>query len=71
MDWLMKEGYGGAFIWTLDFDDFTGKFCGKGKYPIMSAINSKLAGSAPPIVVCILLTILLEDIFAILMFSQF
>lgn len=24
-------------IWSLDLDDFTGKFCNEGKYPLLSA----------------------------------
>ncbi|VDN39369.1 unnamed protein product [Gongylonema pulchrum] len=47
MDWLKQNGYGGAFIWCLDFDDFKGETCGKGPYPIMKAINDGLSGSAP------------------------
>ncbi|MCP9258719.1 Endochitinase [Dirofilaria immitis] len=42
MRWLKNEGYGGAFIWTLDFDDFKGANCGKGSYPLLNAINSEL-----------------------------
>ncbi|VIO90596.1 Endochitinase, putative [Brugia malayi] len=42
MKWLKEKGYGGAFIWALDFDDFTGKSCGKGPYPLLNAISSEL-----------------------------
>ncbi|VDP22940.1 unnamed protein product [Onchocerca flexuosa] len=42
MRWLKETGYGGAFIWALDFDDFKGTSCGKGPYPLLSAINSEL-----------------------------
>ncbi|CAG9538281.1 unnamed protein product [Cercopithifilaria johnstoni] len=42
MRWLKEKGYGGAFIWTLDFDDFKGRSCGKGPYPLMNVINSEL-----------------------------
>lgn len=45
MRWLKKEGYGGAFIWTLDFDDFKGTSCGKGPYPLLNAINDELGRS--------------------------
>lgn len=42
MKWLKEKGYGGAFIWTLDFDDFKGTNCGKGPYPLLNAINNEL-----------------------------
>ncbi|VDK59729.1 unnamed protein product [Gongylonema pulchrum] len=48
MDWLKQKGFGGAFIWTLDFDDFKGNSCSKGKYPILNAIKTGLAGASPP-----------------------
>nr|AAB68960.1 chitinase [Onchocerca volvulus] len=46
MRWLKEKGYGGAFIWTLDFDDFKGTSCGEGPYPLLSAINHELKGEA-------------------------
>lgn len=45
MRWLKENGYGGAFLWALDFDDFTGNHCGKGPYPLLNAINSELQGT--------------------------
>jgi len=33
----MKQGVGGAFIWSLEMDDFRGS-CGNRKYPLLSAI---------------------------------
>ncbi|CAG9531543.1 unnamed protein product, partial [Cercopithifilaria johnstoni] len=50
MKWLKKKGYGGAFIWTLDYDDFKGTSCGKGPYPLMNAINSELGSGSIPTV---------------------
>jgi len=37
----MKQGVGGAFIWSLEMDDFRGS-CGGGKYPLLSSIAGVL-----------------------------
>ena len=29
-------------FWALSLDDFTGQFCGKGKYPLMNAVKDEL-----------------------------
>ena len=39
VDYINEMELGGAMVWALDFDDFTGKFCGDGKYPLLKAIN--------------------------------
>ena len=39
VDYITRLGLGGAMIWTLDFDDFTGKFCNEGRYPLLPTIN--------------------------------
>ncbi|XP_055954951.1 chitinase-3-like protein 1 [Patella vulgata] len=41
MDWVISEGYGGAMIWAIDLDDFSGGFCGK-VYPLLSVISNCL-----------------------------
>ncbi|XP_014674090.1 PREDICTED: chitinase-3-like protein 2 [Priapulus caudatus] len=41
MDFVEEIELAGAYIWTLDFDDFTGH-CGSGKYPLLQAINAAL-----------------------------
>uniref|UniRef100_A0AC34GFI9 GH18 domain-containing protein n=1 Tax=Panagrolaimus sp. ES5 TaxID=591445 RepID=A0AC34GFI9_9BILA len=46
MTWLKENGFGGAFAWTLDFDDFTGQ-CGS-RYPLLNAIQNGLASGPQP-----------------------
>ncbi|CAG9770896.1 unnamed protein product [Ceutorhynchus assimilis] len=36
-----KTGLAGVMVWDLDFDDFNNS-CGKGKYPLLTAINKAL-----------------------------
>uniref|UniRef100_A0A672JC88 Acidic mammalian chitinase n=1 Tax=Salarias fasciatus TaxID=181472 RepID=A0A672JC88_SALFA len=40
--YLKDNKFGGAFIWSLDLDDFTGHFCGQGAYPLISSLCSLL-----------------------------
>ncbi|XP_071373893.1 acidic mammalian chitinase-like [Centroberyx affinis] len=46
IDWLKKSGFGGAMVWSLDLDDFSGTFCGQGKYPLINTIKSGLGTGA-------------------------
>ncbi|XP_068184124.1 acidic mammalian chitinase-like [Antennarius striatus] len=45
--YLKDNKYGGAFIWSLDLDDFTGEFCGQGKNPLISHMRHLLDLDAP------------------------
>ncbi len=36
----------GAMIWSLDLDDFNGKFCSKGNYPLTNYVKKLLATEA-------------------------
>ncbi|XP_009989943.1 PREDICTED: acidic mammalian chitinase [Tauraco erythrolophus] len=42
VDWLKKNNFGGAMVWALDMDDFTGTFCKEGKYPLITALKNGL-----------------------------
>ncbi|XP_063064589.1 acidic mammalian chitinase-like [Engraulis encrasicolus] len=48
VQYLKKAGFGGAFIWALDLDDFSGQFCGQGNYPLISHLRSLLNGDGVP-----------------------
>uniref|UniRef100_A0A667ZQJ1 chitinase n=1 Tax=Myripristis murdjan TaxID=586833 RepID=A0A667ZQJ1_9TELE len=41
--YLKNNRFGGAFIWALDLDDFSGMSCGQGSYPLISYLKSLLA----------------------------
>lgn len=36
---IVKQRLAGAMIWSLDLDDFTGRFCGQGKYPLLTKVK--------------------------------
>lgn len=42
VDYLRSWQLGGAAVWTLDMDDFSGQFCEQGKYPLISHLKDKL-----------------------------
>ncbi|XP_041052037.1 acidic mammalian chitinase-like [Carcharodon carcharias] len=39
--WIKKNKFGGALVWTFDFDDFS-NHCKQGPYPIIGALSRKL-----------------------------
>ncbi|XP_041439779.1 acidic mammalian chitinase isoform X2 [Xenopus laevis] len=51
-EWLIQSNFGGAMVWSLDMDDFTGTFCNQGKFPLISSLKSTFrfnaSGCIPP-----------------------
>ncbi len=40
--YLQEHGFGGAFVWALDMDDFSGYFCDQGNYPLVNHLKKWL-----------------------------
>ncbi|CAM4684515.1 unnamed protein product [Caretta caretta] len=40
--WLMKNNFGGAMVWSLNLDDFTGTFYNQGKFPLINTLKNAL-----------------------------
>ena len=38
----VQKNLAGVMFWTIDYDDFEGKFCGQGKYPLLTAVKDEL-----------------------------
>ncbi|XP_029418045.1 chitotriosidase-1 isoform X2 [Nannospalax galili] len=43
VSYLKRKGLGGAMVWTLDLDDFTGSFCNQGQYPLIRMLQQELS----------------------------
>ncbi|XP_054464726.1 chitotriosidase-1-like [Anoplopoma fimbria] len=42
VSYLKTNNFGGAFVWSLDLDDFGGQFCKQGNYPFISHLHNLL-----------------------------
>lgn len=42
VSYLKTNNFGGAFVWSLDLDDFRGQFCKQGNYTFISHLHNLL-----------------------------
>ncbi|XP_064162097.1 acidic mammalian chitinase-like [Anguilla rostrata] len=48
VQWVQGNNLGGAFVWSLDMDDFAGQFCADGKYPLVNHLRNSLGFPPKP-----------------------
>ena len=48
MIFVKANNLGGAFLWSIDLDDFLGDQCKQGRYPLMNAIKNELTNKVKP-----------------------
>jgi hypothetical protein len=52
MAFIKENNLSGAFLWSVDLDDFTGEWCEQGRFPLASAIKSFLKPSTTSLLSC-------------------
>ncbi|KAF7199090.1 chitinase, acidic.1 [Nothobranchius furzeri] len=48
VQWLTRNNLGGAHVWTLDMDDFSGSFCSEGEYPLINHLRMSMGFGPKP-----------------------
>ncbi|XP_038676383.1 acidic mammalian chitinase-like [Scyliorhinus canicula] len=43
VQWLKDNNFGGAMVWTVDLDDFSGTKCREGVYPLINTLKTLLS----------------------------
>ncbi|XP_041051196.1 acidic mammalian chitinase-like isoform X2 [Carcharodon carcharias] len=54
VEWLKKNNFGGAMVWDLAMDDFSGTFCNHGPYPLINTLHTGLGISTAVLQACAL-----------------
>ncbi|XP_070698752.1 chitinase, acidic.1 [Pempheris klunzingeri] len=48
VQWMTATNLGGAHVWTLDMDDFSGSFCSEGAYPLVNHLRMSMGFPPKP-----------------------
>ncbi|KAM3878005.1 chitinase, acidic.1 [Diretmus argenteus] len=48
VQYMNANGLGGAHVWTLDMDDFSGSFCSEGEYPLINHLRNSMGFPPKP-----------------------
>jgi len=48
VQWMNAINLGGAHVWTLDMDDFSGTFCLEGRYPLVNHLRTSMGFPPKP-----------------------
>ncbi|XP_029006532.1 acidic mammalian chitinase-like [Betta splendens] len=48
VQWMTAKNLGGAHVWTLDMDDFSGSFCSAGAYPLVNHLRMSMGFPPKP-----------------------